>query len=95
MRISKRMDYCLRCHVDFSEFHLLSVIPKPNKPTAVLLAPRKPEKENAYFALVLRDNGHWFGSLESLLDTCLELGYINKIGGRILTRRYGRMLHES
>ena len=91
LTISKSMDYSLRCNVDFKEHHLLAVIPKAGRITAVLLAPRHPEREYSYFCLNLRDNIHWYCTIEELMEACMRRGICNRFGARRLTRRYNRM----
>jgi len=77
--MSKLLDRYLRCSVDFSEFHLLDVIPKRNRETAVLLVPRHPERQYSYYALVLHDYSHWYCSFEALMRACRDLGYVGSI----------------
>lgn len=91
MTISKRLERHLRCEVDFGEFFLLDVITGKHKPTIVLLAPRKPETANAFFGMKIKGNGQWYGSLEHLLGTCVDVGYMSKIRAKLLTRRYKAM----
>lgn len=91
MTISKRLEKHLRCDVDFGEFYLLDVIAGKHKPTIVLLAPRKPETANAFFGMKIKDNGQWYGSLEHLLGTCVNVGYMSKLRAKLLTRRYKAM----
>lgn len=91
MTISKRLEKHLRCEVDFGEFFLLDVITGKHKPTIVLLAPRKPETANAFFGMKIKGNGQWYGSLEHLLGTCVDVGYMSKIRAKLLTRRYKAM----
>ena len=88
MTISKRLEKHLRCEVDFGEFFLLDVIAGKHKPTIVLLAPRKPETANAFFGMKIKGNGQWYGSLEHLLGTCVNVGYMSKLRAKLLTRRY-------
>lgn len=91
MTISKRLERHLRCEVDFGEFYLLDVIAGKHKPTIVLLAPRKPETANAFFGMKIKGNGQWYGSLEHLLGTCVDVGYMSKLRAKLLTRRYEAM----
>lgn len=91
MTISKRLEKHLRCEVDFGEFFLLDVIAGKHKPTIVLLAPRKPETANAFFGMKIKGNGQWYGSLEHLLGTCVNVGYMSKLRAKLLTRRYKAM----
>ena len=91
MTISKRLERHLRCEVDFGEFFLLDVITGKHKPTIVLLAPRKPETANAFFGMKIKGNGQWYGSLEHLLGTCVDVGYMSKLRAKLLTRRYKAM----
>ena len=91
MTISKRLERHLRCEVDFGEFYLLDVIAGKHKPTIVLLAPRKPETANAFFGMKIKGNGQWYGSLEHLLGTSVDVGYMSKIRAKLLTRRYKAM----
>ena len=98
MTISKRLEKHLRCEVDFGEFYLLDVIAgKHKQPVAslivshVLLAPRKPETANAFFGMKIKGNGQWYGSLEHLLGTCVNVGYMSKLRAKLLTRRYKAM----
>lgn len=91
MTISKRLEKHLRCEVDFGEFFLLDVIAGKHKPTIVLLAPRKPETANAFFGMKIKGNGQWYGSLEHLLGTCVNVGYMSKLRAKLLTRRYEAM----
>lgn len=91
MTISKRLEKHLRCAVDFGEFFLLDVIAGKHKPTIVLLAPRKPETANAFFGMKIKGNGQWYGSLEHLLGTCVNVGYMSKLRAKLLTRRYKAM----
>lgn len=91
MTISKRLEKHLRCEVDFGEFFLLDVITGKHKPTIVLLAPRKPETANAFFGMKIKGNGQWYGSLEHLLGTCVDVGYMSKLRAKLLTRRYEAM----
>ena len=91
MTISKRLEKHLRCEVDFGEFYLLDVIAGKHKPTSVLLAPRKPETANAFFGMKIKGNGQWYGSLEHLLGTCVNVGYMSKLRAKLLTRRYKAM----
>lgn len=91
MTISKRLEQHLRCEVDFGEFFLLDVIAGKHKPTIVLLAPRKPETANAFFGMKIKGNGQWYGSLEHLLGTCVNVGYMSKLRAKLLTRRYKAM----
>lgn len=91
MTISKRLEKHLRCEVDFGEFFLLDVIAGKHKPTIVLLAPRKPETANAFFGMKIKGNGQWYGSLEHLLGTCVDVGYMSKLRAKLLTRRYKAM----
>ncbi len=91
MTISKRLEKHLRCEVDFGEFFLLDVIAGKHKPTIVLLAPRKPETANAFFGMKIKGNGQWYGSLEHLLGTCVNVGYMSKLRAKLLTRRYKSM----
>ena len=91
MTISKRLERHLRCEVDFGEFFLLDVITGKHKPTIVLLAPRKPETANAFFGMKIKGNGQWYGSLEHLLGTCVNVGYMSKLRAKLLTRRYKAM----
>ena len=91
MTISKRLEKRLRCEVDFGEFYLLDVIAGKHKPTIVLLAPRKPETANAFFGMKIKGNGQWYGSLEHLLGTCVDVGYMSKLRAKLLTRRYKAM----
>lgn len=91
MTISKRLEKHLRCEVDFGEFFLLDVITGKHKPTIVLLAPRKPETANAFFGMKIKGNGQWYGSLEHLLGTCVNVGYMSKLRAKLLTRRYKAM----
>ena len=91
MTISKRLEKHLRCEVDFGEFYLLDVIARKHKPTIVLLAPRKPETANAFFGMKIKGNGQWYVSLEHLLGTCVNVGYMSKLRAKLLTRRYKAM----
>lgn len=91
MTISKRLEKHLRCEVDFGEFFLLDVITGKHKPTIVLLAPRKPETANAFFGMKIKGNGQWYGSLDHLLGTCVDVGYMSKLRAKLLTRRYKAM----
>lgn len=91
MTISKRLEKHLRCEVDFGEFFLLDVIAGKHKPTIVLLAPRKPETANAFFGMKIKGNGQWYVSLEHLLGTCVNVGYMSKLRAKLLTRRYKAM----
>ena len=91
MTISKRLEKHLRCEVDFGEFFLLDVIAGKHKPTIVLLAPRKPETANAFFGMKIKGNGQWYVSLEHLLGTCVNVGYMSKLRAKLLTRRYKSM----
>lgn len=91
MTISKRLEKHLRCEVDFGEFFLLDVITGKHKPTIVLLAPRKPETANAFFGMKIKGNGQWYGSLEHLLGTCVNVGYMSKLRAKLLARRYKAM----
>lgn len=91
MTISKRLEKHLRCEVDFGEFFLLDVIAGKHKPTIVLLAPRKPETANAFFGMKNKGNGQWYVSLEHLLGTCVNVGYMSKLRAKLLTRRYKAM----
>lgn len=91
MTISKRLEKHLRCEVDFGEFFLLDVITGKHRPTIVLLAPRKPETANAFFGMKIKGNGQWYGSLEHLLGTCVDVGYMSKLRAKLLTRRYEAM----
>ena len=91
MTISKRLEKYLRCEVDFGEFHLLDVIAGKHTPTIVLLAPRKPEQEHAYFGMKIKGSGQWYISLEQLLGTCVDVGYMSRQRAKRLTRRYKRM----
>lgn len=91
MTISKRLEKHLRCEVDFGEFFLLDVIAGKHKPAIVLLAPRKPETANAFFGMKIKGNGQWYGSLEHLLGTCVNVGYMSKLRAKLLTRRYKAM----
>ena len=91
MTISKRLEKHLRCEVDFGEFFLLDVITGKHKPIIVLLAPRKPETANAFFGMKIKGNGQWYGSLEHLLGTCVNVGYMSKLRAKLLTRRYKAM----
>ena len=71
--------------------YLLDVIAGKHKPTIVLLAPRKPETANAFFGMKIKGNGQWYGSLEHLLGTCVNVGYMSKLRAKLLTRRYKAM----
>lgn len=91
MTISRRMEKHLHCGVDFGKFFLLDVIVRKHKPAVVLLAPKKPENENTYFGMKIKGSGQWYISLEQLLGTCVDVGYMSRQRAKRLTRRYKRM----
>ena len=91
MTISKWLMKHLRCEVDFGEFYLLDVVVKRHKPTIVLLAPKNPDKEHAYWGIRGEGRSQWYCSMDHMLETCVDSGYMSKQRARYLTRRYQAM----
>ena len=91
MTISKWLMKHLRCEVDFGEFYLLDVVVKRHKPTIVLLAPKNPDKEHAYWGIRGEGRSQWYCSMDHMLETCVDSGYMSKLRAWYLTRRYQAM----
>ena len=86
MRLSARMERYLTTDIGFSDFILLAAIPQTRADAVILLAPRA-SGENAYCGLKYRGVTRWFGSVDELLEECINKGYIGKIQAFLLKRR--------
>lgn len=87
MRLSTRMERYLTTDIGFSDFILLAVVPQTKTDAVILLVPRA-SGENAYCGLKYRGVTRWFGSVDELLEECINKGYIGKIQAFLLKRRY-------
>lgn len=70
-RMARYLDKHLRGHIDFETFHLLAVIPVPNKDAVVLLVP-KDERKDKHFNLQCGSSSLWYSSLENMLTAAVE-----------------------
>lgn len=94
MRINNRMERHLRQQIDFSVFHLLSVVPQAHGSTVILLMPRNTAKDK-YFNMKRGSESYWYCSLDQMLDACVEGGYISRVHAALLKRSYGKFTRRS
>ncbi len=78
MKMDKRLEHYLRnTVVEFDRYFLLEVIPQDEENAVILTAP-KGTGQYCYFNLRYNGNSFFFGTIEQMMDYCLERGYLNR-----------------
>lgn len=92
MNITKKAAHYLReAHIDFTTFSILDIAVQNEKHAAVLLAPINRARDK-YFCVQYMGNSYYYGSIEQMLDICVETGYLTRReADRLLTDYYGSL----
>ncbi len=88
MKMDKRLEFYLRnSDIEFRREYLLEVIPQDEKEAVILTAP-KGLGEHSYFHFQYRSASFYFGTIEQMLDYCIERGYLNRRAADKLIKEY-------
>lgn len=88
MKLDKKMELYLKdAHIDFTAFRIIEAFPVGRGGAVVLLAPRE-NASHSYFNLQYRSHSAYYGSLEEMLDICVENEYISRREANRIVREY-------
>ncbi len=94
MKLNKRLERYLRMDMNLAAFHLLAVVPQSHEDAAVLLVPRDMSKDK-YLNMRCRGGSCWYGTIDQMLQDCIDRGYIGRIHAILLKHRYDRFRRKS
>ncbi len=94
MKLNRRLERYLRMDMNLATFHLLAVVPQSHEDAAVLLVPRDMSKDK-YLNMRCRGGSCWYGTIDQMLQDCIDRGYISRIRAILLKRRYDKFRRKS
>lgn len=95
MNITKKAAHYLReAHIDFTSFYILDIAVQNEKHAAVLLALIDRARDR-YFCIQYMGNSYFYGSIEQMMNICVETEYLTRReADRLISDYYGNMTME-
>lgn len=94
MNLPDKTAHYLRGSIDFDSFFILDIAVQDKDNAALLLAPRDISTDK-YFCMQYRGNSYFYGSVENMMEACVEYKYLSRTAANQLTKKYYKSLGGS